>query len=198
MKLLYTPNSPFARKVRVLLRERKATAMVEECVVSPFDDMDLVRQANPLAKIPVLLLPEADPLFDSSVIVEYLDAVLPGSTGIKEGEDRWQTLRRQSLGNGVMDAAVAMTFERTRTDTTPSPFWMERWDAAVRAGVAKLETGAAALGDLSDAGTISIACALAYLDFRHPNMEWRIKAPTLKRWFEETSSRSSMQETAPG
>ena len=199
MRLLYTPNSPFARKARVLIRERDATAYVDEEIAQPLENPPALREANPLGKVPVLLVPGQDPIIDSPVIVEYLDCNLPGNSSLpKTGTARWRALGQQAIGDGILDAAFSIVAEKGRKDATVSAFWLDRWCVAIMSGVALLETKAAELARVPDVGSISIACALDYLDFRHPDLNWRSSAPLLTTWHEHAVARSSFLETRPG
>lgn len=198
MRLLYSPLSPYARKVRVLIRERGALDLFVEEIVNPLETGETLRRVNPLGKIPVLLSSSEAPLFDSPLIIEYLDAVLPGEHLLpSEGENRWRVLRQQALADGIMDAALAMTFEKMRVDAAPSAFWMVRWREAVSRGVLELENRSEELHPLPDIGSIAIACALGYLDLRCEQLHWRKHAPVLAGWYAKAAERQSMRDTTP-
>lgn len=197
MQLLCSPNSPYVRKIRVFLREKQLSDQVSEVMVDPLHD-GKIRKTNPLGKVPVLLLPNAEPLFDSPLIIEYLDATLKDTSSAQiSGEQCWQTLRWQALADGMMDAAVAIVFEKNRTDATPSAFWMDRWATSIKSGVAVMERQADCLADYPDIGSIATGCMLGYLDFRHADLAWRSAAPRLARWYEAIVSRQSMLATMP-
>lgn len=199
MKLLFSPNSPFARKVRVFVRERGAQPLVSEIVMQPFDGPPALLSANPLGKVPVLQLEGGTSLMDSPLIVEFLDVNLPGEPTLPiGGVRRWATLRRQAIADGLMDAAVAIVFERQRHDAAPSEHWVNRWTQAIERSVLALEAEATQLAPSPDIGSIAVACALGYLDFRHGDLEWRSNAPQLSQWFRQQANRSSMLDTAPG
>lgn len=199
MKLLYTPNSPYARKVRVLIRERAATQLVDEEIVQPLDEPEGFRDINPLGKIPVLIIPDEEPLVDSPLIMEYLDANLPGrAESPATGRQRWTGLRRHALADGILDAAVSTVFEKNRTDAAPSPFWLGRWRRAMLSGVAALDAAVASMPAALDCDGIAIACALGYLDFRHADLDWRASAPTLTGWHALAAARPSFTQTVPG
>lgn len=198
LTLYYTMTSPFARKVRLLIRERGGGHLVEEIVNAPLDNPADLRAANPLGKIPVLLTGDAGPLFDSPVIVEYLDTALPGEPLLPpSGPERWHMLRRQAVADGVMEAGVALTFERLRTDAAPSPYWCDRWRRAIYAGVQSFAVDIGALSEWPDIGAIAIAAALDYLDFRHADLDWRVAVPGLTDWFADARTQGSMRETSP-
>ncbi|WP_179044462.1 glutathione S-transferase family protein [Sphingobium lactosutens] len=198
MKLALTPNSPFARKVRVFIRERGGATLVSEEVMQPLENPASLRAINPLGKVPVLTLPDASSLFESALIVEYLDGILPGPASIPPaGIPRWSTLRNQAIADGLMQAAVSMTFERARSDASPSAYWLERWRIAIEHAIEELDRQARKFPDYPDPGSIATACALAYLDFRHAALAWRNVAPDLASWFGEVATRPSMIDTAP-
>jgi glutathione S-transferase len=199
MRLLYTPNSPFARKARVLVRERQASGLVEEQIADPFDSGSAVQSANPLGKVPALVISGRSAIFDSPLIVEYLDSNLPGAASLPpSGEARWRSLRYQALADGIMDAGVSMVFEKARSDSTPSARWMDRWRTAILGSVAMLEDEVQDLPTFPDVGAIAVACALCYLDFRHAALNWRADAEKLVLWLEDATRRPSMTATEPG
>ena len=182
----------------MLIREREACGLVDEEIADPFKPESAVHAANPLGKVPVLILPGRLPIIDSPLIVEYLDTSLPGIASLSpSGEARWQSLRQQALADGIMDAAVAIVFEKARTDTAPSGRWLQRWQQAIVAGVSELEKELDHLRPVPDVGAIAVACALTYLDFRHGGLNWRAGAEGLARWLEEVVQRPSMIATQP-
>jgi glutathione S-transferase len=203
MKLLMTPTSPFARKVRIVLRETGLDARVEEidlsdAGLSPVSPVEAVAAANPLGKIPALLRDEGA-LFDSRVIAEYLDALAPAGSRVlpPAGPDRWAALRRQALADGIADAAVLLRYERVlRPAEVRWPAWMDGQLAKVRAAVAAAEAeGPPARFDL---GGIALAASLAYLDLRFCEDDlWRGSSPRLLAWFDEIATRPSMTSTSP-
>jgi len=195
MELHFSPGSPFARKVRILIREKGLTNVVAELLENPHLDSPQLLALNPLGKVPVLSSDEG-PIFDSPVICEYLDALGPGPSLLGQNRiERLHILRQQALADGIMDAAVASVLEQRRSDTLPSAHWLRRWSSAIRRGVDSLSTAPQPAFDL---GGIAVYCALAYLDFRLPEVEWRRAHPPLAQWVEVVSGRPSCRETAPG
>lgn len=198
MKLILTPTSPYARKVRILIRERGAESLVHECVLLPLEDPPELRCLNPLGKVPVLIPEDDEPIFDSPLIVEYLDQHLPGDPLLPAQQAaRFASLRWQALADGIVDAALAATFERMRQDAAPSEFWMDRWRKAVLFGLEAAEAKAHALPSFPDVGAIAMVCALGYLDLRHHDLSWRQRSPHLATWFGRVESRASFIATAP-
>lgn len=199
MKLYYAGASPFVRKVRVLaietgLMDRLDIARVAMTPVGP--DADLCAD-NPIGKIPTLVRDDGSTLYDSRVICEYLDGLHDGVRMFPQsGEARWTALRRQAMADGICDAAVGTRYE---TFLRPENFrWQEWVDAQmqkVRRSLDALE--GESLADTLDIGTIAIACALGYLDFRFSNEGWRESRPGLAAWYETFAARPSMGETIP-
>jgi glutathione S-transferase len=200
MKLHYNPASPYVRKVRVLALETGLMGDIELALVtlSPTGPDANVNSDNPIGKIPALVRDSGGPLYDSRVICEYLDD-LHGTTPMfpAKGEARWTAIRRQALADGILDAAVGSRYETfLRPEALRWSDWLEGQMGKVRRGLDVLEKED--LGDTVDIGTISVACALGYLDFRYADEGWRDSRPTLAAWYEIFAARPSMTETAPG
>jgi glutathione S-transferase len=150
---------------------------------------------NPLNKIPTLRLDDGTVLYDSTVICEYFSD-LSGQHGLfpRNGSERWSALRRNALGNGLLDALILWRNERERDQ--PSPELMAAFETKTRASLGQLHVDlSGAPMDRFDIGDISMGCALAYLDFRFGDLNWRQLQPTLATWFERFSARSSVQAT---
>ena len=198
MKLYHSPTSPFARKVRVLIREKDALAKVTEELAAAMSDPPSLHDANPLGKVPALALKDGTSFFDSPVICEYLDAVLGGPAFFPAaGPQRWQALRFQALADGIMDAAVSLVFENNRPESERSAMWMGRWRRAVERGLDLAEQEVSLLDGPLDIGGIAMGAALGYLDFRHAAMNWPARAPELAGWWRDLAKRPSFAETAP-
>ena len=201
MRARINPASPFARKVRIVLRERNLTGQIEEVgtSVSPVAPNPDLARANPLVKIPALILDDGTALFDSRVICEFLDTLgnvprLFPATGI----ERWNALRLQSLCDGVLDAAVITRYEiAVRPEQLRWKDWIAGQRAKIDGGVDALEREQPSWGRTFGIGQIGAACVLGYLDFRFPEIDWRSTHPRLKAWFEEVSQRPSVQDTTP-
>ncbi len=196
MKLYAANTSPYARKVRVLVAEKRAGGLVELVLIDPWTDPAALHEAVPSGKVPALVTDEGWALGESWAIVDYLDAVLPGPRLLApDGPERWQALRRSALAQGLMDAAFAAVVEGRRPAGERSPGWVERQKAAIRRSLPVLEAmGPPALFDL---GAISLACALDYLNFRHADLDWRAGSPALATWFAAVDRRPSMRITDP-
>lgn len=193
MKLLTSDTSPYGRKVRIAIVEKGLEGEVALVAQGPFDaDVGALRAANPLGKIPALVLDDGQSLYDSRVICEYLDEVGQGPRLLPPGPARFDTLRRQALADGVMDAAFNLVMERRRPDVQRAPEWMARWDANIVRGVAAMEARAT-----FDLGAIATAAALGYLEFRLPEIAWREQAPAMAAWWDGVRGRASVRGTAP-
>ncbi len=198
MKLYSSPTSPFARKVRIVIREKGASQLIAEEMVAALSDPAELHAANPLGKVPALLLDDGTTLFDSPLICEYLDATLNGPALLPStGAARWQVQRLHAIGDGIADAAVALVFEKNRPEPERSANWMGRWRRAITRSLDLLEAEAASLDEQMTLGTIAVECALGYLDFRHGDLGWREERPHLAAFFKKASGRAVFRETAP-
>ncbi|MBP2301356.1 glutathione S-transferase N-terminal domain-containing protein [Azospirillum picis] len=198
MKLRWSATSPYVRKVMMVVIERGLADLVERVPTDPWSaDTDLPED-NPLGKVPALTLETGTTLFDSPVIVEYLDSLgdrpplLPPA-----GPARWAALRLQAVADGICDAAILRRLEAQRPDGEKSATWMERQRRAVARALDLLESEAPSLdGDLT-IGTLSVLVALGYLDFRFGHEDWRAGRPALAAWHEAAADRDSVRATAP-
>ena len=201
MRLLSSPTSPYARKVRMTLIEKGLADQVTVDAAVPLgtaEEAAAVRRVNPLAKIPALVLDTGEALYDSPVICEYLDSLGTGPTLLPAaGPARWTALRRQALGDGVADAAFNIVMEHRRPEAQRSTEWLDRWARAVHGAADALEQELAhgALG--FDLGAIALSAAFGYLDFRLPQIDWRAGRPRLTEAFAELAARPSFVATAP-
>jgi glutathione S-transferase len=200
MKLIASLTSPYARKVRIVLAEKKIECQLVEA--APWAAVNPVTEFNPLGKVPVLVLDDGTNLFDSRVIVEYLDTVSPVGRLIPEPSRQRITVKRwEALADGICDAAAAIVLEHRRPAPGQSGEWIDRQRDKVVRSVREL---AQELGDkpwcngegysLAD---IATGCALGYLDFRQPEFDWRTDNPNLARLADKLSKRPAFIETAP-
>ncbi|AHD02717.1 glutathione S-transferase [Leisingera methylohalidivorans] len=197
MKLTYSPTSPFARKVMVLLHETGQLDDIEiqDVTTTPLNPSSEVKASNPLAKIPALERNDGPALYDSRVICAYLD----DRAGSKLYGGGWDSKVLEATADGIMDAAVLMAYERRLRPED------KQWDGWIEAQRSKVLGGCAALnarwmshlqGPL-DIGQIAVACALGYVDYRHPDAGWRQGNEALAGWLAGFESRPSMQATKP-
>lgn len=202
MTLFHNTLSPFVRKVMVLLHEtgQQDRVALQDCVLSPVSPSAELNADNPLGKIPALRLADGTVIHDSRVILEYLDHQHVGNPLIpREGSARWRRLTLASMADGIMDASVMVRYELVlRAPEKHWDEWLEAQREKIRRALNLLENDAIAeLTSHFDIASISVACALGYLDFRHPDMQWRSDNPKLAAWYAEVSQRPSMLETQP-
>ncbi|CAM3226376.1 glutathione S-transferase [Pseudomonas fluorescens] len=202
MTLFHNPASPFVRKVRVLLAEtgQQDRVTLHGCMPTPVQpDAQLVHD-NPVGKIPALRLADGTVLHDSRVILDYLDYQHVGNPLIpRDGSARWRRLTLASMADGMMDAAVLVRYETAlRPPEKHWDQWLDEQRNKIRRTLVELEADAIAeLASHFDIASISVACALGYLDFRHPDLQWRDANPKLAAWYAEVSQRPSMLQTQP-
>lgn len=203
MKLLGSTSSPYVRKVRVVMAEKKLDyAFVTEDVWSADTH---IAESNPLGKVPCLIMEGGEALFDSRVIVEYLDTLSPvGKLIPAVGRERAEIKTWEALADGVLDALVAARLEATwagRTKAQRSQAWIDRQMGKTHSALKAMSQG---LGDkpfcagihltLAD---VAVGCALGYLDFRFPTLDWRSDYPNLTKLYEKLAQRPSFVDTQP-
>jgi glutathione S-transferase len=200
LKLIASPTSPYARKVRIALAEKKIEyQLVNE---SPMKPGNPLHAYNPLGKLPVLILDDGTHLYDSRVIVEYIDLVSPVSRLIPDpARQRIAVKKWEALADGVCDAAAAIVNERRRAEQLQSTEWIERQARKISEGVAELarELGDRpwCYGESCSLADIATGCALGYLDLRYPTLDWRKAYPNLARLAEKLGKRASFADTVP-
>ena len=200
MKLIGTPTSPYTRKARVVLAEKKID--YDWIVDSPNSPDTTVPKFNPLARVPVLVLDDETAIFDSPVIVEYLDNLSPNNKLFPQpSRERIEVKRWEALSDGVMDAAVGARMEQMRPEKQRSQDWIKRERKVIGE---TLEFIARELGDKPWCmGTpftyadVALGCALGYLDFRFPDIDWRASHANLARLHEKLMQRPSFADTVP-
>jgi len=201
MKLIGTATSPYTRKVRVALAEKRMEC--EFIIDSPHAENSTVSRFNPLGKIPVLVLDDENTIFDSRVIVEYLDNASPGNRLIPgEKRPRIQVRRWEALADGCTDAAVNIVMEKRRAAAQQSPYWIARQQGKIDRVLQMLADDLAAkpwcTGDFFNLADIAVGCSLGFLDLRLPDLPWRRNHPNLGRLADKLAQRQSFKDTAPG
>ena len=200
MKLFHSGTSPFVRKINVLLAEAGLTDRVTLEAVSgnPLSPGTMPLGANPLGKVPALVLDDGRVLYDSRVICRYLDT-LAGGRFYPGGAALWDVLVLEALADGMMDAGVLMAYEvRVRPEPARSPEWIEaQWAKVARALDALERDWAGHLGGPPDMGQIAVGAALGYLDLRHAARGWRGGHPKLAAWEAVFAERPSMRASRP-
>jgi glutathione S-transferase len=201
MKLYASGPSPFVRKVQVVAHEvgligQVQTVLVQTSPVAP--DAELGRK-NPLGKIPALELPSGEVLYDSHVIALYL-AESAGNTGLlpAQGAARYTALRLEALADGILDAGILVRYEGLlRPAELRWPAWVDAQAKKIYAALDALEAEVSGFANRVDLGTLSVACALAWLEFRAPVPGLRDGRPALFAWHDQFCTRPSMQATVP-
>ncbi|CEJ11735.1 putative GST-like protein YibF [bacterium YEK0313] len=199
MKIYFSPASPFVRKVMVVAHELGCADRIEklDSAAGPVARDARIRQSNPLGQVPTFFTDDGEALYDSRVICEYLDAQAGGRL-FGSGAARWRLLTEQSLGDGLLDAALLIRYERV---ARPKELYWADWEKGqmgkIADALARLEALAPGLGGRVDIGTITFGCGLGYLDFRFPEFDWRKDHPAGAAWYQAFSQRPSMQATVP-
>ncbi len=201
MKLLHSPTSPFARKVRVVAAEKKLELDLEKA--DPYSpDSELVK-VNPLGKVPALIMDDGTSLFDSRVIVEYLDGLSPVHKLIPESSrDRIAVKRWEAIADGLCDAALTARLENNRPDKNDSSVkQIERQLGKVSACIEEMarELGEReyCVGNALSLADIAAGCSLGYLKLRFPDITWEVSYPNLARLYKKLTARPSFKATDP-
>lgn len=201
MKLYHAPTSPFVRKVMVVAHEAGLAAEIEIVfnAASPVSRDAELAASNPLGKIPVLALEDGTALYDSPVICEYLAARGSAPSLFPQGgPKRWEALTQQALGDGLLDAALSARYEAVmRPADKQWPVWREAQLAKIEGALQRIEAIVPTLDEAMTIGSITMGCALGYLDFRFAELGWRERCPQATLWFAAFDARPSMAATRP-
>ena len=198
MKLHWSPKSPYVRKVMICAHELGCTdqLLLVRSVAAMLNPNPAIMADNPLGKIPTLVLDDGSTLFDSRVICEYLNERYAGALFPKEAATKWQALRWQAFGDGLLDALILWRNERERVE--PLTPLIDAFQVKTLTSLAQLELETDALSASHFAiGHITLVCALGYLDFRFDALAWRSRTPRLAAWFANQSMRESLRITSP-
>lgn len=200
MKLLYSPASPYARCCVVHAHEVGLADQLElvGTAASPVNMNPDLAKANPLAKVPTLILDDGTTLFDSRVICAWLDAHAKGPTMIPPGPARWGVERTVALANGILDAGILVRYETAlRPPDRQWQDWIANQSKKVLQGLDQLDAQCGSWSATIDLGQIAAACALGWLEFRKPVGEMRPGRAKLFGWYDQFRKRPSMQATEP-
>jgi glutathione S-transferase len=202
MKLIGSPTSPYVRKVRVVMSEKKL-----DCQLSNEDpwNADVVLKSNPLGKVPCLVMEGGEAVFDSRVIVEYLDTLSPvGKLIPTMNRERIEVRTWEALADGLLDAAILARLEATWSGRTPeqrSTAWIERQMSRVESSLKAMSQGLGEKpwchGNAFTLADIAVGCALGYLDFRFGHIDWRGQYANLNKLNEKLAVRQSFIDSAP-
>ncbi|MFV1922416.1 MAG: glutathione S-transferase family protein [Methylotenera sp.] len=200
MKLLYTPNSPYARKVRIVAIEKHIDIELEEVDLGAPNSQ--VVQYNPLGKVPVLILDDGTGLYDSRVIIEYLDArtpvtrLMPNDTHLRIDVIRWG-----ALADGICDATVAIMLEERKDQQHQSAAFIEKQFTKVVNGLAALNKDISkkkwCVNETFSLADIAVGCMLGYVSLRLKSLDWQNQYPSLAKQYTILSKRPSFKDTAP-
>ncbi|MFC4276946.1 glutathione S-transferase [Achromobacter aloeverae] len=200
MKLIGSHTSPYVRKVRVVMAEKKLDYRMDvENVWSPDTR---IQQYNPLGKVPCLVMEDGGALFDSRVIVEYLDTLSPVARLIPQsGRDRAAVKCWEAIADGVLDACVAIVKEKQRPEAQQSPDWISRQYSKIHASLDAMDKSlgehAYCMGINYSLADVAVGCALGYLDLRFGHLNWREGHANLSRLYEKLMTRASFTDTVP-
>jgi glutathione S-transferase len=200
MKIYHSPLSPYVRKCMVVALELGLAGRIEIMpgAANPITRDKNIVAKNPLGKVPTLVTDDGASLYDSRVICEYLNELGQGKFIPPSGAARWQVLTEQALGDGILDAALLARYENAmRPEALRWTEWTNGQLEKVHSGLVQIEAQAANWGDAFDLGKITLGCALGYLDFRFPTLDWRAQYPQAATWFAKLNGRASMQATIP-
>ena len=198
MKLLWSSRSPFVRKVMVAAHEVGVADRIEteRVVVAANKPNADVMTLNPLNKIPTLVLDDGAVLYDSRVICEYLDTLHDGPKLFPSDKAaRWSALRRQALGDGLMEVIVLRLGEQNRPKGTQSESHLASYLLKIASALDRVETEGIGPAQTPDIGQIAVGCALGHLDFRFAADDWRAGRPKLSAWYADFARRPSMRAT---
>ncbi len=201
MKLIGSLTSPYVRKVRVVMAEKKLDfSLALENVWVP---ETTIQQVNPLGKIPCLVMEDGSTLYDSRVIAEYLDTISPVCKLLPpNGRDRTEVKVWEALADGVVDAAILVFLERReRSPEQQSQKWIDRQMGKVHAGLremsSRLGEDSFCMGTHYSLADVAVGCTLGWLAFRFPDIDWRGDYPNLARLFDKLSERASFRDSVP-
>ena len=199
MKLVYSPPSPFVRKVTTLIYHANLNDRIELINVktTALSVAEEARAANPLGKIPVMILEDGKAIFDSRVITRYLDDF--AGSNLYPQDKIYDILTLEALADGIMESAVSITYEsKLRPQNEQSPSWMEAQWSKVLHAIKALDDGQfQAMDSEMNMGQIAVACALGYLDFRHNARQWRSGHSDLASWNDKMMKLPALIKTIP-
>jgi len=197
MKLYISTASPYARKCRIVAREKGLGDRIEEIVADPYANDAALLASNPVVQVPTLIADDGLPLNDSPVICEYFDAIGSGASLLPAGgAERLRVRRLETLGNGALEMGVKLVLEKRRPEGERSPSWIARWTDNMGRALDALEAADLRADDLH-MGTVTAAVAATWIGFRHPDFGWASGRPRLAAFTAAMEARPSFLDTAP-
>lgn len=197
MKLYITTPSPYARKVRIVARERGLADQIEEIAVDPYGNAPELMATNPIVQVPTLIAQDGLPLTDSPVIADYLDGLGAGPRLTPaDGAERWAVKRMETLANAALEMGVKLLLEMRRPEHERSPSWMARWTLNMGRALDALEA-AAPDAKRFDMGVLTAGVAVTWIGFRHPDYDWKTGRPNLVALQTALEARPSFIDTYP-
>jgi glutathione S-transferase len=200
-RLIASTTSPYARKVRIVMAEKRIECQLE--LMDVWSPNTRIQDFNPLGKVPCLIMEDGGAVFDSRSIVEYLDTLTPvGHLIPSNGRERVEVRTWEALADGLLDAVILVRLEQTqRPPEQQSPAWIARQMSKVQAALRSASNGLGERpwcnGQSYTLADVALGCALGWLDYRFPSIDWRTPYPNLARQYEKLSVRPSFVETAP-
>lgn len=193
MELLCTTSSPYARKILLQIHELNLGEIIKVTRCHPFEDQDKTALHNPLGKIPILLL-EKETLFDSGIISEFIDSLVDPEKRLIPTEPlkRRECLKQICLADGIMDCAVELRIQALRFPEMNPDWWSVRKLEAINKTLIWFDGNPPLTIDM---GALALVSALGYLEFRHPNLDWKTKTPSLNQWYQKLAKRESVRFT---
>lgn len=197
MKLYITTPSPFARKVRIVAREKGLSARIEEIAVDPYANAPELLATNPVVQVPTLIAEDGLPINDSPVICQYLDAIGSGPRLLPAEGAEWLRIKRlETLANATLEMGVKLVLEKRRPEAERSPTWISRWTVNMGRALDALEAAAPEADDFN-MGVLSAGIAVSWISFRHPDYDWKTGRPNLVALQAALEQRPSFQTTVP-
>ena len=200
MKLMSSPASPFGRKVKMTIAMKNLADRIDVLSVDATKGDASLNAANPLGRIPALILDNGDAIHDSHVICEYLDTIGSGPVLVpRAGPERWRTLTLASLADGLIEQALLQVYEgRYRPENMRVEAWVQRLQSKIDRTLDQLEPAPPGWKDHPDYGHLSLAAALGYMDFRHAG-RWRTARPNMVGWLDRFAAAApSFKASTPG
>jgi glutathione S-transferase len=199
VKLFFNQTSPYARKARVAVHEKALVSRVQFVETDPWADPPELLAVTPLSKVPALVLGDGSTVTESDAIIQVLDLLSDEGPRLlpPEGAARIAALGRMGLHQGLIDASFIAILEKRRPAAGQWDDWVRRQRSAVQRALERIAQQFSPVSGRFDIGDIGLACALGYLDFRHPDLAWRKAYPALADWYDQMAQRPSMQATKP-